>query len=85
MARITVEDCLNEGDSYFELAYTSARRAREILRRGNPQVPENDDKAIVVALREAAYQVQSGGVTEQAEQVETEAEAVVEDAADTPE
>lgn len=59
MARITVEDCLQEGDSYFELAYASARRAREILRRGNPQVPENDDKTVVLALREVSHRLQN--------------------------
>ena len=92
MARITVEDCLKEGDSYFELAYTSARRAREILRHGNPQVPEKDDKAIVVALREVAHQLESTSmaaqmnivVTEEAEQADTAEETAVEDtAADT--
>lgn len=54
MARTTVDDCLNENDSHFELSYKVARRARDLLRRRNPQVAEEDDKPVVVALRETA-------------------------------
>lgn len=52
MARTILEDFLGEHDSHFELAYNVPRRARDIQRRGNAKVRENNDKPIVVALRE---------------------------------
>ncbi|MGI9306979.1 MAG: DNA-directed RNA polymerase subunit omega [Gammaproteobacteria bacterium] len=54
MSRTTIDDCRKLCPNHFSLAYHSARRAQEILRRGNPQVPEGDDRSIVVALREIA-------------------------------
>lgn len=54
MARTTVDDCLEQCPNHFELAYRAARRARDIMNRGDPLVPEHGDKSIVVALREIA-------------------------------
>ncbi|MEM1433379.1 MAG: DNA-directed RNA polymerase subunit omega [Pseudomonadota bacterium] len=55
MARITVEDCLDHVDNRFALVMLATRRARH-LRRYNldPMVPEENDKATVIALREIA-------------------------------
>ena len=55
MARITVEDCLENVDNRFELVRIATRRARQINKYGaEPFVPEENDKPTVIALREIA-------------------------------
>lgn len=55
MARVTVEDCLENVDNRFELVMLAAKRAREIAIRGaQPMVEWDNDKPTVVALREIA-------------------------------
>ena len=54
MARTTVDDCLEQCPNHFELAYRAARRARDIMNRGDPRVPDHGDKSIVISLREIA-------------------------------
>ncbi len=54
MARITVEDCLENVDNRFELVLLASRRARQILTGSEPMVPEDNDKPTVIALREIA-------------------------------
>ena len=54
MARVTVEDCMENIDNRFELVVLAAQRARE-LNAGAPQMVEaKDDKVPVVSLREMA-------------------------------
>ncbi len=53
MARITVEECLDQVDNRFELVMLAARRARQIATGGrDPLVDEESDKPTVIALRE---------------------------------
>ena len=55
MARVTVEDCLDHVDNRFDLVMLATRRARGLRTYGNdPLVPEENDKATVIALREIA-------------------------------
>ncbi|MFE8071314.1 DNA-directed RNA polymerase subunit omega [Marinobacteraceae bacterium S3BR75-40.1] len=55
MARVTVEDCLENVDNRFELVMVAAKRARQIATQGrDPMVPEENDKPTVLALREIA-------------------------------
>jgi len=54
MARITVEDCLENIDNRFELVLTATKRARQIGHGAEPLVPEESDKPTVIALREIA-------------------------------
>ncbi len=55
MARITVEDCLENVDNRFELVMLASKRARQLMRgTADPTVPWENDKATVVALREIA-------------------------------
>ncbi len=54
MARITVEDCLDNIDNRFELVLTATRRARQIGHGAEPMVEEENDKPTVMALREIA-------------------------------
>ncbi len=53
MARITVEDCLQQARNRFELVLLGARRAKQLLKGARPLV-ESDNKEIVTALREVA-------------------------------
>jgi DNA-directed RNA polymerase subunit omega len=54
MARITVEDCLDNVDNRFELVLTATKRARQIANGSEPLVEEENDKPTVIALREIA-------------------------------
>lgn len=54
MARVTVEDCLENVTNRFDLVVTAAKRARDIAMGAEPMVPMNQDKPTVVALREIA-------------------------------
>lgn len=54
MARITVEDCIDNVDSRFELIMLASRRARDLASGAVPTLPRDKDKNPVVALREIA-------------------------------
>jgi DNA-directed RNA polymerase subunit omega len=54
MARVTVEDCLENVDNRFQLVLMASRRARQIARGIEPLVEWENDKPTVVALREIA-------------------------------
>ena len=55
MARVTVEDCLENVDNRFELVMVSSKRARQIAAEGKePMVAIENDKPTVLALREIA-------------------------------
>lgn len=53
MARITVEDCLDQVPNRFELVLVGARRAKQLLKGARPLV-DSDNKEVVTALREVA-------------------------------
>jgi len=54
MARVTVEDCLENVDNRFDLVTKAAKRARAIAMGSDPLVEWENDKPTVVALREIA-------------------------------
>ena len=54
MARITVEDCLDNIENIFEMVLVAAKRARRIAHGADPMVELENDKPTVVALREIA-------------------------------
>jgi DNA-directed RNA polymerase subunit omega len=55
MARVTVEDCLQNVKNRFELVMIASKRARQLMRGSSePKVAWENDKATVVALREIA-------------------------------
>lgn len=93
MARITVQDCLENVDNRFELVLTASRRARQVSLGAEPRVPRENDKPTVIALREIAAGLVGREVLDEPEAdsvaeaaVEEEAaEAVVEEAASTEE
>jgi len=54
MARITVEDCLENIDNIFEMVLVAAKRARRIAHGADSMVETENDKPTVIALREIA-------------------------------
>ena len=59
MARVTIEDSLAEirkfeGGGIFHMIMIAAMRAHQLQHGARPNVPENDDKPTVIALREIA-------------------------------
>jgi DNA-directed RNA polymerase subunit omega len=54
MARITVEDCLDNVDNRFDLVLLATKRARQLSRGVDPLLPWENDKVTVMALREIA-------------------------------
>jgi len=54
MARVTVEDCLENVDNRFELVLVASKRARQLANGREPLVEEENDKPTVIALREIA-------------------------------
>jgi len=54
MARVTVEDCLDNVRNRFELVMIATKRARQIANGAEPLVEEENDKPTVIALREIA-------------------------------
>ena len=54
MARLTVEDCLDNVENRFELVLVAAKRARQLSMGAEPLVELENDKPTVLALREIA-------------------------------
>ena len=54
MARITVEDCLENIDNIFEMVLVASKRARRVAHGAEPLVELENDKPTVIALREIA-------------------------------
>ena len=73
MARVTVEDCLDNVDNRFQLVLVATKRARQIANGKEPMVPWENDKPTVVALREI-----SEGYFDRTILEEQEAEQVIE-------
>jgi DNA-directed RNA polymerase subunit omega len=72
MARITVEDCLENIENIFEMVLVAAKRARRVAHGADPLVALENDKATVVALREIAGGHITPSILEEAEQPATE-------------
>ncbi len=74
MARVTVEDCLENVDNRFELVMVSSKRARQIATLGKePLVPVENDKPTVLALREIAAGFIDASILVEPTQEETDA------------
>ena len=56
MARVTVEDCLENVQSHFELTVVAAKRAKQLLGGAGATIDtsQRNEKPTVVALREIA-------------------------------
>ena len=77
MARVTVEDCLENVENRFELVMVSSKRARQIATEGKePMVAIENDKPTVLALREIAEGLVDASILNEPTQEETEALAL---------
>jgi len=54
MARITVEDCLEQIPNRFDLTLAATYRARELAQGHEARINSSQDKPTVTALREIA-------------------------------
>ncbi len=68
MARITVEDCLDNIENIFEMVLVAAKRARRVAHGAEPMVELENDKPTVIALREIADGHVTPAILEEIEQ-----------------
>ena len=68
MARITVEDCLENIENIFEMVLVAAKRARRVAHGADAMVELENDKPTVVALREIAEGHITPAILEEIEQ-----------------
>lgn len=54
MARVTVEDCLENVDNRFQLVLVATKRARQLANGAHGHLDWENDKPTVLALREIA-------------------------------
>ena len=77
MARVTVEDCLENVENRFELVMVSSKRARQIATGGKePMVAIENDKPTVLALREIAEGLVDASILDEPTQEQAEALAL---------
>ena len=74
MARVTVEDCLENVINRYELVLLASKRARQIVLGSDPLVPPDDDKPTVIALREIAENLVNTGNVDKINQLDTDEE-----------
>ena len=68
MARITVEDCVQNINSVFEMILVASKRARRLENGAEPLVDRENDKPTVLALREIAAGLISPAILEEIDQ-----------------
>ena len=54
MARLTVEDCLENIENRYDLVLLASKRTRQLLLGSDPLIEDQTDKPTVMALREIA-------------------------------
>jgi DNA-directed RNA polymerase subunit omega len=54
MARVTIEDSLQNVPNRFVLAILAAKRAKQLFKGSKPLINPRDNKEVVIALREIA-------------------------------
>ena len=75
MARVTVEDCLENVSNRFELVMVASKRARQMATGGkDPMVQEESDKPTVIALREIAEGLVTDEILTREEELEAQEE-----------
>lgn len=74
MARLTVEDCLENVVNRYDLVLLASKRARQIAMGADPLVPAENDKPTVIALREIAENLVNNDNIDTINKFETEDE-----------
>jgi DNA-directed RNA polymerase subunit omega len=72
MARITVEDCLDNIENIFEMVLVASKRARRVAHGAEPLVDMENDKPTVIALREIAAGHVSPAILDEIDQPATD-------------
>ena len=72
MARITVEDCVDNINNIFEMVLVAAKRARRIAHGADPLLELENDKPTVIALREIAEGLVTSSILEEIEEPMTD-------------
>lgn len=68
MARVTIEDCLDNIHNRFDLILVASKRARQVAHgTSEPMVDPDNDKPTVIALREIAEGLVSKDILNQPE------------------
>jgi DNA-directed RNA polymerase subunit omega len=67
MARVTIQDCLEQIPSRFDLTMVAAKRARQLTRGAEAKLPWDGHKSTVLALREIAQGVVTVEVLKEAD------------------
>ena len=83
MARVTVEDWLENVVNRYELVVLASKRARQISLGSDPLVPPDNDKPTVIALREIAENLVNTDNIDKINQLDTE-EELTEDVFELP-
>ena len=75
MARVTVQDCLENVANRFELVMVASKRARQIATGGkDPLVEEESGKPTVIALRGIAEGLVTADILTREDELEAEEE-----------
>ena len=77
MARVTIEDCLDNVENRFELVLVASKRARQLANGHESYLPWEDDKPTVLALREIAAGKVTNAILLQKDEPIFEAPAVI--------
>ena len=72
MARITVEDCMDNIPNIFEMVLVASKRARRFAHGADAMVELENDKPTVIALREIAEGHITPSILEEIDQPPTE-------------
>jgi DNA-directed RNA polymerase subunit omega len=78
MARLTVEDCLDNVENRFELVLVASKRARQLSMGAEALVELENDKPTVLALREIAENKINKAVLEEEVVPQEDIEAMIE-------
>ncbi|MBI5451642.1 MAG: DNA-directed RNA polymerase subunit omega [Gammaproteobacteria bacterium] len=79
MARVTVEDCLENVDNRFELVLVASKRARQLANGRESLLPWDNDKPTVLALREIAAGKVNASILKEVPLRDTSAASIVTD------
>jgi DNA-directed RNA polymerase subunit omega len=84
MARVTVEDCLENVDNRFQLVLVATKRARQLVNGVEPFLPWENDKPTIMALREIADGKIGPAILDEPVKPELEIEDVLGEGAEAP-
>jgi DNA-directed RNA polymerase subunit omega len=84
MARITIEDCTERVSNRFHLVQMAAIRAKQLKKGAHALVQNEENKEVVVALREIAAGFVNPDLSPGSEEAEGEADLLPELGAEAP-